>query len=226
MNPVTIGAVTIGQSPRDDVIPVIQDLLQDIDLEVSQCGALDGLSVQEITAEAPTQKQGVLVTRMRDGTPVKVNREFLVPRIKQCIHSLEDTNDFILMLCTDPFCGLDSRKLLLAPGRILLKTVDALGVRRIGVLTPAEEQRREQEDKWAKVAQAVMVSAVSPYTESHRVGVAGETLGRAGVDLIVMDCIGYTPAMRQAVRSVAGCPVLLPTTTLAGVVKELLRGRH
>ena len=42
-----IGMITIGQSPRDDLVPDIMNLAG-IDVEAIECGVLDGLSRPEI----------------------------------------------------------------------------------------------------------------------------------------------------------------------------------
>ena len=40
-------------------------------------------------------------------------------------------------------------------------------------------------------------------------------------DLIVMDCIGYTLAMKDRVREIAGVPVLLARSVVARMLAEL-----
>ncbi len=218
---IAIGAVTIGQSPRDDVVPVIQDVLG-ADVTVVQCGALDGMDAAEVEREAPKSTEGVLVTRMRDGTSLRVRREFLVPRIKHCIHSIQNDVGLVMLLCTEPFSGLESSRMLLLPGIIMTHLVTALGVQRIGVLTPVEEQVHQQHDKWGKVVRRVFVAAASPYVEPDRVPVAAEALAREEVEMVVMDCIGYTPAMKAEVSRLVQRPVLLPSTILAHTAAELL----
>ena len=47
-----IGAITVGQSPRVDLIPEIQPILGD-SVEIIQAGALDGLSKEEIAKFVP-----------------------------------------------------------------------------------------------------------------------------------------------------------------------------
>ncbi len=221
MNNATIGAITIGQSPRDDVMPEVLDVLGR-GVHVIQCGAVDDLTIEEIESEAPAPEDSVLVSRMRDGTEVRVRREFVIPRLKRCIHSIEDQVDLILMLCTDPFCGLESKKPLLSPGRIIVKLVTALGFRRIGVLTPVAEQFREQRNKWSAVAHDVFLQAASPYGDGEQIIRAGSALAEKDVELVVMDCIGYTRAMKAEIRRVTGRPTVLPTTTIARVAAELL----
>jgi protein AroM len=221
MNDATIGAITIGQSPRDDVLPEVLGVLGR-GVQVIQRGAIDDLTLEEIESEAPAPGDSVLVSRMRDGTEVMLRREFVIPRLKQCIHAIEDQVDLILMLCTDPFCGLESKKPLLSPGRIIVKLVAALGFRRIGVVTPVAAQFREQRNKWSAVARDVFLQAASPYGDAEQIIQAASALAEKDVELVVMDCIGYTRAMKAEVRRVTGRPTVLPTTTIARVAAELL----
>jgi len=41
------------------------------------------------------------------------------------------------------------------------------------------------------------------------------------VTLVVMECQGFTGAMKQVVRDVTGAPALLPTSVLARFLAEL-----
>ncbi|MDN5940637.1 MAG: AroM family protein [Nitrospira sp.] len=58
-----IGAVTIGQSPRDDIIPEIREILGP-EVEIVERGALDGLSLKEVNDFYPGPPGPILVTRM------------------------------------------------------------------------------------------------------------------------------------------------------------------
>ncbi|MCR3923245.1 MAG: AroM family protein, partial [Firmicutes bacterium] len=64
-----IGAITVGQSPRDDVIPEMVPFLGD-DVEVIQVGALDGMEYDEILELKPIKGDYVLVSKLRDGRSV------------------------------------------------------------------------------------------------------------------------------------------------------------
>jgi protein AroM len=67
-----------------------------------------------------------------------------------------------------------------------------------------------------------VVEPASPYGRPEELDAATESLCRAGVELAVMDCIGYTQSMKQQVRSRLERPVLLASTLLAKVAAELL----
>ncbi len=74
-----IGAVTIGQSPRADVLPEMK-LFWGGEVEVRECGALDDLSRKEVQDLRANIKGDLLVTCLRDGTEVKVGHEDVIPR--------------------------------------------------------------------------------------------------------------------------------------------------
>ena len=46
--------------------------------------------------------------------------------------------------------------------------------------------------------------------------------GRAGVDLVAMDCMSYMPDTKAAIRAAAGVPAILAVTATARVLQELL----
>lgn len=216
-----LGAVTIGQSPREDVLAEMRGLLGEV--PVVQRGALDGVSPAELLDLAPRPGEPVLVSRLRDGTEVRLAEPRILPRLQHCIRLLEPEVGLVLVLCTGNLEGLSSVRPLLFPGGVLRHVARGLGARRLGVLTPAAEQRAVQQERWRDVAlEEVVVEAASPYGPQGELEQAASRLAAAGVDLAVMDCIGYTRAMRAVVREALECPVLLAVTVLARVAAELL----
>mgnify|MGYP002922345759 FL=1 len=100
-----IGAITVGQAPRVDVTPDIEPLLRGITLV--QRGALDGMTKEELKAIEPEEGDYVLVSRLKDGTSVKMAEKHILPRIQKIITELnEEGMEAILMLCTGQFLSL------------------------------------------------------------------------------------------------------------------------
>ena len=64
-----VGLVTIGQSPRPDVVPDMAEITGP-GVEIREAGALDGLGRAAIDALAPREGDEILVTRLADGAPV------------------------------------------------------------------------------------------------------------------------------------------------------------
>ena len=61
-----VGAITIGQSPRTDVVQELFPLMGE-QVELIQAGALDGLTREDIQAFAPGPEDYTLISRLRDG---------------------------------------------------------------------------------------------------------------------------------------------------------------
>jgi len=216
-----VGAVTIGQTPRHDVIPEIQAALG-AEISIVQSGALDPFTLEEVRALAPGTTGHTLVTRMRDGTEVKLGKDFLVPRVQECIRELQNRADLILLLCTGSFPRMESKRPVLYPEHVLYNTVCSIEPQRLGVLIPTSEQVAFQCERWHKIVNEVIVEVASPYGELEELGSATARLSRAGADLIVMDCIGYTQVMKEIVREHTRKPVLLASALLAHLAAELL----
>lgn len=219
-----IGTVTIGQSPRTDVVPEIASILGD-DVEIREAGALDGLSAEEIAKMAPGKRDYLLVTRLADGTSVQVAERFITPRIIDKINGhFRDGMPLVLLLCTGEFPGFQTGGLLISPQKVLFNAVRAVGEGlRLGFLTPSPDQVDQSERRWRQLSPAIKAVPASPYANGlDAVKHAARALKAWDVQLSVLDCIGYTFAMRDAVREITGKPVILARSIAARTVRELI----
>jgi len=219
---VKIGLITIGQSPRVDVVPEMVQILGNVD--IIECGALDNLTAEEIQKLAPKEGDYVLVTRLRNGTQVRLSREKIVKLLQTCIEKLENEVDVIGILCTGKFSKLKSKKLLIEPSILLLKVVESiLPQGKLGILIPSPDQIEETEEKWSHIGVETKILVVSPYLgKEEEFKKAARTL--KDCDLIVLDCIGYNLKAKEIMKNLTKKPVLLPRTLMAHVIRELVEG--
>ncbi|MFQ6074588.1 MAG: AroM family protein [Candidatus Bathyarchaeia archaeon] len=219
----TIGMVTIGQSPRTDIIPDMRRILGP-EPRILECGALDGLTLEEVRKLAPKPGGYVLVSLMRDGTEVMLDRDLLINRIQACIDRLTDKGaDLIVILCTGEFPEFSSKKPLIEPSRILYSLVASL-MRggRLGVMVPSPGHVQEMRDRWRRTGLEVSIEPASPYVKGDEIAKAAKKLQAQGVDLVIMDCMGYDEEMTERVRRMTGKPVICPHSLTARIVKELI----
>jgi protein AroM len=217
----TVGAITIGQTPRDDVVGELAKVLGP-EIQVVQAGALDGLGRAEIDALAPTADADALITRLRDGADVLVAKSRIVPRLQACVDRLAGAADASVILCAGVFPPFRSARPVVMPERCMAAMVDAaFDGHRLGVIVPITQQRDAYGARWSRVDAHVAVAVASPYDDPARLVAAAEALRRAGVSLVVMECMGFTSGMKQIVRDVTGAPALLPASVLARVLAEL-----
>jgi len=199
-------------------------------VEIIERGALDGLTPEEIKNFYPEANDWVLITRMRDGTEVKIAKKHIIERMKRCISDLEDGVDMIILLCTGEFPEIKSRnkKIILRPDRIMMNMIGGIlekekGKGRLGVIAPSSDQITAVKKKWERTHLRVVVEAVSPYTgDREDVEKTARKISDSDVDLIVLDCLGFDKTTKSIFRSITHKPVLLPRTIVARVARELM----
>ncbi len=218
-----LGTVTIGQSPRVDLIPEMKEFLGP-GIEIVEGGALDGLTLEQVAEFYPTAGEPVLVTRMADGTSVKITEKHILPRMQSEIDRLaREGAEIIALVCTGKFPVFNSDRLIVRPERILFNAVSAVATNlRIGYLMPDAAQAPKNGTRWDGVASAVRGEPASPYGPFDRIVTAAENLKAWGAQIVVMNCIGYTSAMKKAVKDITGVPVILARSILARTLSELL----
>ena len=142
MNRKRVAFVTIGQAPRDDLMPEILAQIGD-GIEATEIGLLDGLSREEIAAHAPSDDGDRLVSRLTDGTEVLLDKSWVEGRLQEAVAEV-DRGGFhlIVLLCTGNFPNLHSKTLLVESGRVVDHMVDALSAdgRTVGLMVPNEAQ--------------------------------------------------------------------------------------
>jgi protein AroM len=219
-----IGAITIGQSPRADVtcdiIPIFGD-----EVELVEAGALDGLSREEIAGFIPEEGDYVLVTRLRDGSSVTFAERYIIPRLQQCVTDLEKQGaELVIFLCTGEFPDFEAGIPLVYPNEILMGCVPALtSSSRIAVICPSEKQTQQSISKWGAAVKEVIPIPASPYSGSmDDIKAAADKAKDLDVDLIVLDCIGYTSEMKGIFTDVTGKNTVLSRTLAARVVSEII----
>ena len=218
-----LGTVTIGQSPRHDLIPEMIPFLGD-DVHVIEAGALDGMTLDEVRKLSPEPGDYVLITRMRDGTQVKIAEKHILPRMQEKINELEGKGaQIIALVCTGEFPEFRSSKLLVRPEKVLFNTVSAVGKgMRLGVFIPDKDQMEHAKLRWSRTASSVQVQAASPYGSMAGIVEAAEALKKADVQMGILDCIGYTIADKNMVKEILGVPVILARSIVARTLAELL----
>lgn len=219
----TIGLLTIGQSPRTDMTQDLQPIFKE-KADYLEAGALDGLTKDQIHTMKPEPGEHFLVTRLTDGTAVTVAAHHLSERMQEQISHLEASGaSAIMILCTEAFqpfnCGIP----VIYPNDILKALVPmAAPGGHIGVILPDAGQVADFAAVWEHVVPKVTASHGSPYMEDESLEHAAKSFAHTDVDLIVLDCMGYSSRQQQQVSQWSGKPVLLARTLAAKILMELI----
>jgi protein AroM len=212
--------VTIGQTPRTDLVPEILSRLPP-EVPWREVGALDGMDDTTIRGLAPAPGEPRLVSRLRDGGQVVMRKRWVQDRLGELMAGLDTRRgEVVVLLCTGEFPGLRGPGVFLDAQHLVDHGVAGLcaGARRIGLLLPLPEQADDFHFRPGP-EQALVSTHASPY-EGDRFSAAGAEL--ADCDLLVMHCMGYTEEQRRAVTVASGRPVLLARRLVAAALAQLL----
>lgn len=218
-----VGFVTIGQAPRSDVLDPFRPLLPGV--EIIEAGALDDLSRADIDRLAPAGTASVLVTRLRNGDHVILDKARLMPHLEQAITGLFDRGlRVVVLLCTADFPALTPPGLLIPAQAVMRHTVDAVLPRgRLAVLIPLSEQAEGSRVRFTAAGREVRVFTASPYDADSlaQVRAAAAELGPWQPDLVILDCLGYSEAARTELAQTVASPIIRPASLIAHYVQEL-----
>lgn len=220
----SVGMITIGQTPRVDMHPAIQQFLP-ATAKIIEKGVLDELSKEQILELAPSSDQTTLVSRLRDGDHARLAKEKIIPKIQQLIDELNDQGvSVIILACTGKFPVFQSQAPVIYPDYLLNHVVK--GVFRhgtLGVIVPLQEQAQDIVLKWGDVELKAEVEASSPYDFQESALIqAAKRLNQLPIKAVLLDCMGYTEEMKEIVKTHTSKPVILSRNVIFRTTAELL----
>lgn len=225
-----IGFATIAESPRNDVVPAMLELLPSSVVAVER-GCLDGRSPDEIAALGPSDGEVGIVARLKNGGSTLLSHSKILPIMQEKVDELvnEEGAELIVILCGADWSAVKSERLIVNPGRVFPGVVSSLAYgRRLGIIKPSGGQIEQERARYASLGIDATVTAASPYAGDERLVIAADAATQirdAGCDLVWMTCIGMDAAMRDTVAGITEKPTMLAQALLARVVAELLPQR-
>lgn len=218
-----VGVATIGQSPRPDVVGEIKRVLGE-GYEIVEAGALDSFTLEEVRKMEPKPGGGLLVTRMRDGTEVRIDHDSVLPYIKNAITELNEKQvKIILLLCTGRFPEFESDVLVVTPSQIVRGVTNAAIRRgRLGMILPSIQQVGGAPRTEEKEGLVTYYDSASPYGPMEAVEALGDRLAEQKVDLTLLNCMGFDHNHKKVIMEKTGKPVIQSSSIVARVMKELL----
>ena len=219
-----IAVLTIGQSPRVDVMPDIEAILGD-EIQIIEYGILDPYEEEEaIEALKPKEGESILVSRLASGRGILMSEEKVHLLVQESISMIENMGiQKLLLLCTGEFPDYEYNGLLMKPYDIVHNIVKSLaGDKKVGIIVPDEKQKNKAYENWGKTKVDIVPKSASPYIGDFTdlINVSDE-FKEEEVSFIVLDCMGYSSEMKKIVQERSEKPVILSRTIIARVIKEL-----
>jgi protein AroM len=216
-----IGIITLGQTPRPDLEKVFRRHLPDTNFLIR--GGLDDVQTAEIDALAAAGGEYPLFVILRDGTVREISLYRLKPFLDRRAREVAAEGAAVsALMCAGNFPDLDSPVPMIYPSRVL--TAVARGIcrgNRIGVVTPNDGQVAAATAHWREKGFHPAVTVASPL-DPAALSRAAEALADPGLELIVLDCMGFSPEAARRMRTLCGRPVLCPQGLVPRVMAEML----
>ena len=222
----TIGFATIGQTPREDLVPYLVERLTK-DVHVLEGGILDGLTKSEM-AELDDGTEGLhMVTRLKDGGSARLSYAKAVPRMQKVVDELvADGAKLVVVLCGADWSAVKAPVPLVNPGKLFPNLVQALaGGSKLGIIKPSAGQVEHTVSQYRdRLGLDVVVTSAFPYDECARQAAhrAALELKAEDVDMVWMTCVGMDEGMREVVQDELQKPTILARSILARVIDELV----
>ena len=201
--------VTIGQSPRIDVIPELMAIMGK-DFEYEEIGLLDDPQKLQSLKEFNIGDDELLVSRLRNGQEVKLPKSWVIHELKNL--NL-DTRELKVLLCTERFCLPD----FILPSEILEAFVVIFRPKKLGVVVPAKDQMEMVRKKWKSFVSNIKMTYFSPYTKTQ-----GDLIILAARDLTILDCMGYDIEDEKYIRSYTDGIVVSARRLLANFLRNFI----
>lgn len=223
--PMTAAFVTIGQTPRLDMVPEMRtEILAGLPegaLAIAEFGVLDGKQGAALDAFAARDGHPTFATRLKDGREMTVDVAAIEAELNRLLDGLDGRFDLIVLLCTGTHVEPLQNSLVIEAQRVVDANFEALGAsaQRLGVLLPLARQMAEFGQRHV-FSRPVTLAAASPYAEGD-FEAAAEAL--ADCDLVVMHCMGFSAGMAARMRGRVRAPILVSRRVVAAAVRQLIQ---
>lgn len=213
---VIIGCLTIGQSPRPDILNEIAELLPN-NCRVIELGALDNLSPTQLRKAIASEGDAFYVTLLSNGTEVSISQHALEGLLRSRLTELHRRGaQLAVLLCTGEFPLLNGEIPFLRGSEILTERVKReYRGKSIAVVVPNQGQAEHMSQRWNNLGVQHNIFHCLPYHETEESMKLCAKLQKSQADFIVLDCIGFTLEMAKRFGEQTGKNVILPRQIVA-----------
>ena len=214
----TLAILTIGVVAISEIMPLLAGQVPED--QIKHISLMGALTREEALAEyGPEPGHETMLTLLSNREIISVSRQKTEQALQHAIEMLDNQGyDVILLMSTFRFTKLQARNsILLEPQRIIPPLVASI------VIVPVPELLPIQEEKWAVLKNPPLYALANPISGTDQDLLdAGSMLIEQGVDVLMLDCLGYHQKHRDLLQQELDVPVLLSNVLVAHLASELL----
>lgn len=203
-----ITLLTIGQTPRDDLLDPLQDRFPKFKMQI--IGALDGLDESDISRLSKGSIEDPLFVRTNYGS-FNIEKKKIENRVQQIIHENENKSESFIICCTSKFELHSAKVSILIPIELMKEELKRYAdLKKILICIPILEQLKSTELKWSNVKGKKIIRAVTP-GKIDSMFIIKSYIEKYKPDIVVLDCYGYDIELARKVAQKFNGKVIDPT---------------
>lgn len=215
-----VAFVTLGQSPRTDLVPDILNAL-DATIEPVEVGVLDTLSQAQVAQVAPGPDEPALISRLRDGSDVVLAMDWTSSRMGEIYREVADQNvDLVVLMTTMLGDSFAPAAATIFCDRVIERAIDGFvdAGQTVGIVLSLEVQQA-QLGCLERVPSLVRCAIALP---GDGKALSSAIARLADCDILLLHSVTYSEADRQQARELSGKPVILARQLVVSAIRDAL----
>jgi protein AroM len=212
-----IGVITIGRSPRPDVLAELMRRLEAV--QYDEFATFDEVSDETLAKHVPEPDDAVFFARLAENDHVVLSVDFVERQVERLVARVDQLNyDLIVVAATALFAPLRTRTPIVHGQRAVDAWMSAFvsGNLTIGLVYPLSQQGGQLATfNHATQLRSAHASLRGGYSERLTEAAAGVS----AADLIVMHSVGYTESMALQVARETNKPVVTARWIIAAAIQ-------
>ena len=215
-----VAFVTIGQSPRNDVVP---DILRSLDgpVEALEYGILDEVSHEGLFQASPGPDDPALLTRLRDGSDVVLSMNWTCQRVREVYRDVAAREiDLVVLMSTILGDTVAPAGATVYCDRVIDRAVAGFvrAGQRVGIVLSLEGQDDHiaHDNDGADLG----LAAIARPGDRKALSTALKRLGSC--DIIMLHSVSYSEADSEAAKQMSGKPIVLARHLVINAIRGAL----
>lgn len=216
-----VAVVTLGQTPRADVVPELC-VLAGRPMEAVEFGVLDGVDADVLARISPGPGEPALLTRLRDGSDIVMSIDWTSDRMQEIYTEIAGLDIDLVVLMSSLLGAVPApAQTTIFCDRVVVRTIETFvdaGLR-VGILLSLDGQSDMVVRDRMRRPELARVAIARPGDQAA-LAVAIDELDDC--DVLILHSVTYSEEERQKAAARSGKPVVMARQLVASAIREAL----